>query len=507
MAFFNQRKYPISIFLATLWLASIWLHNSQAASPSVQASPYSINPSDDEEKAEYTTFLPIISIPKADNVMGMQMQPLSESGGLNQLAETKTSWVGGIPVHWADVEAVRGVYDWSIPDANAPRWVEASSKGFNILGNIRTTPTWAQLYPGYFCGPMQAQYFDEFAEFVYQVVSRYSVPPYNVKYWEIWNEPDVDHNLSGPQIHFGCWGDPNDPFYGGGYFAEMLKIIYPAVKRANPEAKVLVGGLALDCSPDKENRSCLSSKYFEGILRYGGGDYFDGVNFHSYDSFSYTWGAPYEDNLGKYHNNTNWNSQWNVNGPVLIEKANYLKSLMNQYGVSGKELINNEFALNCSVCNGEPVQPYNEDPTPAFETTKAYYITQAYAAAINLELKANLWYCLLGWPEKNTELMNSDLSEREGFTAYRIVSQKLAEVKNQGELTYTDVSSMIGLKGYKFSHGQKEIWVVWSLDGEDHTVDLTYNRTLTSITDALGNPQPASSPITITIKPIYIEWE
>ena len=39
----------------------------------------------------------------------------------------------------------------------------------------------------------------------------------------------------------------NDPYYGGGYYAEMLKIVYPQIKAADPEAQILIGGLLLFC--------------------------------------------------------------------------------------------------------------------------------------------------------------------------------------------------------------------------------------------------------------------
>jgi len=47
-----------------------------------------------------------------------------------------------------------------------------------------------------------------------ELVTRYSKPPFNIKYWEIGNEPDIDPSLIAPTEPFGCWGDQNDEFYG-----------------------------------------------------------------------------------------------------------------------------------------------------------------------------------------------------------------------------------------------------------------------------------------------------
>jgi len=57
----------------------------------------------------------------------------------------------------------------------------------------------------------------------------YSVAPYNVKYWELWNEPDIAASSFPGNNIFGCWGDPGDAYFGGGYYTVMLKVIYPKI--------------------------------------------------------------------------------------------------------------------------------------------------------------------------------------------------------------------------------------------------------------------------------------
>lgn len=503
----NGWKLSITALVMVIVIALIAGSLSPTVNLSVQASSEGTEESNGDAGADYVTYLPALFWPRTENIVGMQMGGFSTSAGINKVADTQSYWVGGVPILWSEVESSRGVYNWTSADAQGVHYKNASNEGLTIIGNVRSTPAWARLYSQYYCGPMQSQYFDEFANFMYQVVSRYSYAPYNVKYWEIWNEPDVAPSQVGTnyESQFGCWGNINDAYYGGGYYANMLKVVYPAIKSANPNAQVLVGGLLMNCNPNKSS-SCKETKFFEGILRNGGGPFFDGVTFHAYDYYSYTWGTSYENNLGTYQNNVNWSSQWNTTGPVLIEKTNYLKTILANYGVTGKYLMNTEVALNCRICTGENVSPYNENPTPAFETTKAYYIAQAYAAALNIGLKANLWYRLLGWPEQNTELLDPNLTEHEGFVAYRVASQKLGGATSLGEISGADVSSMSGIKGYKFNYRNRKIWVVWSLDGNDHSVILTSSGTLVGITDALGNAQTLSTSITITRKPVYIEW-
>src|SRR5690606_32739206 len=115
---------------------------------------------------------------------------------------------------------------------------------------ISHTPTWAQQVPGASCGPIKPTALADFAKFMGEMASRYSKPPYNVHYWEIGNEPDVAPEQVPNDSVFGCWGNMSDPYYGGAYYAEMLKVVYPAIKKADPLAQVVFGGLLLDCDPN-----------------------------------------------------------------------------------------------------------------------------------------------------------------------------------------------------------------------------------------------------------------
>jgi hypothetical protein len=206
------------------------------------------------------------------------------------------------------------------------------------------------------------------------LVERYSIPPYSVNYWEIWNEPEISPEQIDPESGWGCWGDSNDEYYGGGYYAQMLAVVYPAMKSANPNVQVLVGGLLLDCDPvnPPSGKDCTPARFIEGILRGGGGAYFDGISFHAYD---------YYDGVG--YQNGNWHSAWNTTGPVQIAKAAYLRSLLDsaEFGVKGKYLINTEVALLCDTCIDDQ----------AFEKVKANYVAEAYATTLSEDLKV-AWY-------------------------------------------------------------------------------------------------------------------
>jgi hypothetical protein len=151
--------------------------------------------------------------------------------------------------YWDLIEPVPqtpAVYDWSMVDEAS--LASASEMDIESIGIVLFTPPYAQKFPGSVCGPIAENQLERFGEFLYNLVTRYSQPPYNIKYWELGNEPDVDYSFAN-RFGFGCWGDPNDPYFGGGYYAQMLKSAYPKIKAANSEAEVLIGGLLLDCDP------------------------------------------------------------------------------------------------------------------------------------------------------------------------------------------------------------------------------------------------------------------
>jgi hypothetical protein len=404
------------------------------------------------------------------------------------MAAANASWTRPMGVSWSSVEPTQGHYDWSVLAGLESELKNASSRNLQVVLLVHSTPEWARKYAGTgpSCGPMAADKISAFGDFMHEMVVRYSVAPYNVKYWELWNEPDL--SASSSDDVYGCWGDQSDAYFGGGYYAEMLKAAYPQIKSADPQAKVLIGGLLLDCDP-RPGGGCAAtghdsnpSKFLEGILRHNGlndgGNYFDGANFHAYD---YYYGQS-----GKY-GNPNWQSAWNTTGPVLVAKTQFIESLLSQYGVSGKFLVNTEAAILCDACSNDPV----------FEATKAYYITQAYAVAITEGLRANIWYSVLGWRDSN--LLNSDLSPRPAYTAFQFARSEL-----RNATWVRDVTEYPGVKGYEFQRGDRRIWVLWSLDGTTHSISLP--GAPLAAWDALGNAITPAVLMNVDLNPVYLEW-
>ena len=434
----------------------------------------------------FSAFLPLVrsnkgsQTPGPGSVLGVEA---SLSFGLNDMPEADTAWVRLNGIKWSEVEPSRGERNWGALSIHEAEWRSITAMGKNPILVVLSTPTWAQKVPGSYCGPIKSSEIQSFARFMHDLVARYSAPPYSIKHWELWNEPDVAGELISGDSPFGCWGDSRDPYYGGGYYAEMLKAVYPAVKSADPQAQVIIGGLLLDCDPRtasgcREDKT-LPPKFLRGILENGGEPYFDGVGFHAYDTY---------ERLGQY-SNPGWNSYWNTTGPAVIAKARYVKEILDQYGVSDKYLICTETALmnRRSQCDEN------------CEMSKAFYVPQLFAATIAEGIKASIWYSLqMNW--RHVALFDANGSPRHAYTAYAVAWDMFKNLAFSKEL---DAGS--GVRGYEFIQGDHMLWVLWSIDNNAHPISVPGE--LLAVTDVFGNPQPEDNTrLAITIKPVYVQW-
>jgi hypothetical protein len=357
--------------------------------------------------------------------------------------------------------------------------MDMHSRGLEVIAIIRETPTWAQAVPGSFCGPIQDEDIPAFADFVKEVVAKYSQAPYYVRHWEIENEMDVPVNTQ--TTVFGCWGDPGDEYYGGRYYAKVIQKVYPAVKTADPQSQVLLGGLLLDCDPNNppiingQAKDCSSGHYLEGVLVGGGGNFFDAVSFHAYDY--------YYEQLGAFGNPNFDSSQ--ANHTVLMDKTAFLRGVLNKYGFGNKPLLNTEVALLCvNDCDAD------------FELTKAYYLARAYADAIKAGLQANVWYTVApSW--RNTSLLSSDGSPNPAYEAYQFAHQMMSDATSISELSLNS-----SVHGYELRFPGKRVWLLWATLGQSSGIQLP--AVPQGIYDTLGNFQGTSQSLVVDFRPVYV---
>lgn len=409
-----------------------------------------------------------------------------ETAGLNatnaqQIRNAGASWVRRNALLWSDIEPTEGARNWA---AAAPLEAEmklANARGLNFILIIRSTPAWAQARDGVSCGAIHQDKLPAFGTFMRDVVARYAKAPYNARFYELWNEPDVDPALVPPDNIFGCWGDMNDPFYGGGAYAEALKAAYPQVKKADKRVQLWSGGLLLDCDPDNPpaGKDCRASRFLEGVLKAGGAAALDAISFHAYDFYDWK--------LGQYAN-PNWASASTSTGPVIAAKARFLRKLLAKYGAPAKPLINTESGVLCWDCASSP---------PDFETTKAWYVPQAFAMARELHLIGNVWYSWEGWFQ--TQLVNGDGSLTPAYTAFQVASQTIGQAT--AIQPKTDIE---GVRGYVFTAGGVRYWLLWSVDGQSRQISapVLNGRAFNHV----GQPVTVNGQsVAVDMKPVYIQ--
>jgi hypothetical protein len=320
------------------------------------------------------------------------------------------------------------------------------------------------------------------------LVSRYSLPPYNVKYFELGNEPDVAPQLVSSDSVYGCWGDDSDEYYGGGYYAEMLKAVYPMIKETNPQAQVLIGGLLLDCDPTHppEGKDCKPSKFLEGILNNGGSDYFDIVSFHGYSPYS---GAAIG---GGLYNDIHF-GPWESRGGFVLGKVDFIREVLSNYG-SDKPIMHTEGSLTCSENSSEECNP----PGDAFYDAQADYVVWLYIRNWAEAVKGTIWYQLEGPGWRNGSMLSGDGQPKPALEAFNFLTKELKGAVYTGEVT-----EFPDLQGYEFLSDHKRIWAIWSPDGQAYPISLP--PMVTKVVDLFGNELATDQGEINILRPVYFE--
>jgi hypothetical protein len=260
-------------------------------------------------------------------------------------------------INWASFEAdgkgkpeagALSMYDYAIDTARAaglevvmplsdgvPYWASGDPAKYVDANGGRH---WNKTYPP----ANMADYADAFRA----VVARYA--PRGVHVFEVWNEPNLGR----------FWASGPDP----AAYARMLQAAYPAIKQADPQSTVLLGGLSKN-----------DFAYLEGVYRAGGGGYFDAVAVHPYTygvDPTVTWNGV---NAGEDRSRLSWNSF-----PALKE----IRRSMDAFGDTGKGVWITEFGYSTTSHDGGVT-----------EARQAEYLTKAFEYVEQFPwVKAMFWY-------------------------------------------------------------------------------------------------------------------
>ena len=186
-----------------------------------------------------------------DRLTTWPAQTIDERASL--IAETGVSWTR-VDVLWRDIAPTRPARP-ADPTDSAYRWERLDSalraldnRDVRVLLAVYYSPAWTT---GGVDDPRLAPDPDDYAAFMVAIGRRYSGdflaglqpapgPPLpRVAHFEIWNEPNLDFFFR-PQWRqvAGEWR-PASP----GLYAELVKTVHPRLRRARPDAQIIIGAL------------------------------------------------------------------------------------------------------------------------------------------------------------------------------------------------------------------------------------------------------------------------
>jgi len=163
-------------------------------------------------------------------------------------------------IFWDAVEPnPGGGYDWSVFDNMYAQWL---ARGIRPLWVLYAAPCWAQAGTCEVGAHPQEQYYDEMAAWAAEVARRY---PQAIGI-EVWNEPNF-------RLYWG--GDPDPQSY-----ANMLNIVGPAIKAANPSMPVVQASLSPHVNTDPN--AMAYKEFLRQVYETGAPAVADAIGAHPY---------------------------------------------------------------------------------------------------------------------------------------------------------------------------------------------------------------------------------
>jgi hypothetical protein len=419
----------------------------------------------------YTAFLPLVSTDYwmcPGSALGVQVYSL-DSEVAAQIAQMGACWVR-VPLPWSGIEPANTTpenYQWPADfDRGLARLAELNIKAVLTLAK---NPSWAATYSG---GPVDKTNLDELVEFMVAAVAHYGAKPYNVKYWEFYNEPDNASEVFASR-GYGYFGDQPQ------VYASMLAAVYQPMKTVDPQAQIVMGGLAYDNWP--EDGGHFVKDFLDGVLQNGGGDFFDVMNFHYYASFAW---------------------RWDAYGKGISGKAAYLRDKLAAYGYD-KPLICTESGT------------YSKATDPVSSDRQSRYVVQLFTRAIAADLDSAMWWLFTDIPSWEYGLLKTGSSPKPSFYAYRTSARQLSFARYLRTVSSAKTGSE-QIEAYEFLalDRSSSIIVAWTNDDLNHAMSLTTDHVVvadmygsqTTIYDGDDGKTDGQVKVTIGPGPVYLRW-
>ena len=339
------------------------------------------------------------------DIFGVGSYVVQRSGSVSPLLIGRARLLG---VHWVreEITATRlhnrpdAPYFWAPYDRVIGQERRA---GLHVLGLLDYSNTWGYANHGVMPHRDMTRLSADFARYAYAVARHFR---HKIRYWQVWNEPNLP-------MFWNPQPNPED-------YADLLSVAYRAIKRANPRARVVLGGL-----------SGVDLKYLNRVAARTHD--FDVIAVHPYRN------TPEDKLLGHIQALKVWHK------PIWFSEM----------GWTGED--------SCHLC-------WDED-------TQERYLVRLYSLAAAAGVQRIFWYDLRddirrtsASPEAHFGLLRRDLSGKPAFAALAV----LTRVLHGASFVHADSMGAGGLYVLRFSSPQGPIAVAWNVSDTDSEVTFPW---------------------------------
>jgi hypothetical protein len=364
---------------------------------------------------------------------GHTREVLTEAQWLALYEEAFPTLVAALKESGACWTSVRVDWSWIQPDPPPAAYVWGpyhdeklalvAESGAHLIAHIDGVPEWAGPHNR---GPIYDDRLDEFSQFLTDLVNRYKQSPYNIRTWDLFNEPD--------------WTkiEPDDPAIGwgrnGDKYGEMAAVAYAAIKAADPTAMVIMGGIAYDGFLEYDGSFY---RYFsDEVMEAGGDEYMDVLNFHYFPDFAPEWERwvpeGYWPTCGIVDDGLE--TPYPAFGIDVIAKANHFRNRMSVCHSVNKPVWLTEL--------GEHGYPGNPDSL----ARQSRYVIQGNTRALAAGIDKVVWFVLVSPPydpHAQGLLYQDDWSPKPAYYTYQVLAGELAGYTYSHTRTVPEVEAYV----------------------------------------------------------------
>jgi hypothetical protein len=351
-------------------------------------------------------------------------------------AELGSGWTRH-DITWEGIEREKGKFDFGEWPTRVDKF---RARGVTVLPILDYNPAWDREV-----SPHDEQGFKEFANYVSKCVEQFKG---KIKYWQVWNEPNLVF-----------WKpEPNPRNY-----AELLRRSYLAAKAVDPDVQII----GFNCSD-------IDLEFTEEVIRYGGLNYCDILAYQPYRI------APEVGHFEEMAALRELVGRFGKQKPIWFTEMGWATQHLPLKEARGLDLLEPRPARRQAAFMVRYMVIIQ-----ATDVDKVFWFSQA-ADGAGLEDHA-----------RNTK--------RLGFYAYQFLMKTLDDYSSVTELV---PHGAFGKYAYLFSCPKEDVVVAWSVNGPQK-IDMQGLGQPTGARDVLGKAieTPSGRELQITGEPIYLFYD